>query len=93
VDKNATFQFFISSLCSDIILLTGTVLAKKEIWFNKSNSFKEAQEFDDAYYLSMTPAERLETVQFLREEHEKLNKDKNHEGGIRLRRVLKFIKK
>lgn len=41
----------------------------------------------------MTPTERLETVQFLREEHEKLNKDKNHEGGIRLRRVLKVIKK
>jgi hypothetical protein len=37
---------------------------EQKIWVNKSNSFKEAQEFDDSYYLSMTPTERLETVQF-----------------------------
>lgn len=65
---------------------------KNKIWFNKSNSFKEAKEFDDAYYLSMTPTERLETVQLLREEFWKLKKDINHESGKRLRRVLKLIK-
>ena len=65
---------------------------KHKIWVNKPNSFKEAQEFDDSYYLSMTPTERLETVQFLREEFWKLKKDKNHEGGKRLRRVFKLIK-
>ncbi len=65
---------------------------KKKIWVNKSNSFAEAQEFDDSYYLSRTPTERLETVQFLREELWKLKKDKNHEGRKRLRRVLKLIK-
>ncbi len=65
---------------------------KKKIWINKSNSFAEAQEFDDSYYLSLTPTERLETVQFLREEFWKLKKDKNHESGKRLRRVLKLIK-
>jgi len=60
---------------------------------NKSNSFAEAQEFDDSYYMPQTPTERLETVQFLREEFWKLKKDKNHEGGKRLRRILKLIKK
>ncbi len=65
---------------------------KKKIWVNKSNSFAEAQEFDDSYYLSLSPTERLETVQFLREEFWKLKKDKSHEGGKRLRRVLKLIK-
>lgn len=65
---------------------------KQKIWVHKSSSFKEAQDFDNSYYLSMTPTERLETVQFLREEHGKLNKDKNHEGGKRLRRVFRLIK-
>ena len=65
---------------------------RKKIWVNKSNSFKDAQDFDDSYYLSLTPRERLETVQFLREEYWKLKKDIKHEGGKRLRRVLKIIK-
>ena len=65
---------------------------KQKIWIHKSNSFKEAQEFDDSYYLSMTPTERLETVQFLREEYWRMNKGENHEGRKRLRRVFKLIK-
>lgn len=65
---------------------------KKKIWVNKSNSFEKAQEFDDSYYLSQTPTERLETVQFLREESLKLKKEKKHESGERLRRVFKLIK-
>ena len=65
---------------------------KQKVWVNKSNSFKEAQEFDVSYYLSLTPTERLETVQFLREEYGKLKKDKSHESGKRLRKVLKLIK-
>jgi hypothetical protein len=65
---------------------------KQKIWVNKWNSFKEAQEFDDSYYLSLTPIERLETVQFLREEYWKLKKDTKHESGKRLRKVLKLIK-
>jgi hypothetical protein len=64
----------------------------QKIWVHKSKSFKEAQEFDDSYYLSMTPTERLETVQFLREEYWKMNKGKIHEGRKRLRRVFKLIK-
>jgi hypothetical protein len=65
---------------------------KHKIWVNKSNSFEEAQEFDDSYYLSLTPVERLETVQFLREKYWKLQKDIKHESGKGLRRVLKIIK-
>jgi len=65
---------------------------KQKIWVHKSNSFKEAQEFDDSYYLSMTPTERLETVQFLREEYWKLKKENIYEGRKRLRRVFKLIK-
>jgi hypothetical protein len=45
---------------------------KKKIWVHKTNSFAEAQEFEDLYYLSLTPTKRLETVQFLREEYKKL---------------------
>jgi hypothetical protein len=65
---------------------------KPKIWVNKSTSYKEAQEFDDSYYLSLTPTERLEVVQFLREEYWKLKKDTKHERGKRLRRVLKIVK-
>jgi hypothetical protein len=65
---------------------------KRKIWVNKSNSFIDAQKFDDSYYLSLTPTERLETVQFLREEQWKLKKEKIHEGRKRLRRVFKLVK-
>lgn len=65
---------------------------KRKIWVNKSNSFADAQKFDDTYYLSLTPTERLETVQFLREEFWKLKKDKDHESGKRLQRIFKLIK-
>jgi hypothetical protein len=63
----------------------------QKIWINKPNSFEEAQRYDDSYYLSLSAAERLETVQFLREEYRKLNKDQNHEGRERLRRVFRLI--
>jgi hypothetical protein len=47
----------------------------KKIWINKSDSHEAAQEFDFEYYLSMSSKERLETVQFLREEFYKVTKD------------------
>jgi len=64
----------------------------QKIWVKKSKSFAEAQEHDDSYYLSLSATERLETVQFLREEYRKLNKDKSHDGGKGIRRVFKLIK-
>jgi hypothetical protein len=63
----------------------------EKIWVKKSKSFAESQVFDDSYYLSQSEKERLETVQFLREEYWKLNKGKNHESGKRLRRVFRLI--
>jgi hypothetical protein len=65
---------------------------RPKIWIKKSKSFSEAQHRDDAYYLSLSSTERLETVQFLREEYKKLNKDQHNEIGKRLRRVLTLIK-
>jgi len=60
-------------------------------WVRKPASFKEARAFDEEYYLSMTPAERLETMQFLREMHAKFHHgaeyEKNRKG---LRRVVAF---
>jgi len=65
---------------------------KKRIWINKANSFDEAQKFETAYYLSLSSAERVETVQILREAHFKSNGLFRRENGKRLRRVLRIIK-
>ena len=68
----------------------------KKIWVNKANSFKEAEEFDRKYYAQMTPEERLNIVQELREIY--FNFSKNRPKGLqknarreRLRRVIKII--
>jgi len=63
----------------------------KKIWINKSDSHEAAQEFDFEYYLSMSSSERLETVQFLREEFYKVKKGSKHESRERLRRDIKVI--
>ena len=66
---------------------------KAKIWVNKSNSFEEALKFDTAYYLELSSAERLETIQILREAHFKSTDLLSHENGKRLRRVFRVIKK
>ncbi len=63
----------------------------RKIWVRKTTSFADARAFDDSYYFALSASERLETVQFLREEYSKLSKGKNHEGGKRLRRVFRLI--
>jgi hypothetical protein len=65
---------------------------RDHIWINKSKSFEEALQFDDSYYLSMSAEERLETIQFLREEYFRFSKESRHEGRKRLQRILKVIK-
>jgi hypothetical protein len=65
---------------------------KKGIWINKANSFEEAREFDNAYYLNLSCAERVEAVQVLREAHFKSSGLFRRENGKRLRRVLRVIK-
>lgn len=62
----------------------------KKIWINKASSFKEAAEFDSAYYAKMSKVERISTMQFLREVYDKLKVSRN-ENRKRLRRVIKII--
>jgi hypothetical protein len=64
----------------------------QKIWINKALSFSEAKKSDDSYYLSLSASERLDTVQFLREEYKKIKKGCDYESGKRLPRVLKIIK-
>jgi hypothetical protein len=64
---------------------------KAKVWFNKTNSFEEAREFDTAYYLELSSVERLETIQILREAHFKSTGLASHENGKRLRRVFRII--
>jgi hypothetical protein len=64
----------------------------KKIWINRAKSFEEAQEFDNTYYACFSSAERLESVQILREEYIKMNGLANREDGKRLRRVFRVIK-
>lgn len=62
----------------------------KKIWIKVFNNFKQAEKSDEDYYAKMTPVERLETMQFLRELAYKF-KGEEHEGRTRLRRVIKII--
>ena len=64
----------------------------KKIWVNRASSFEEARDFDNAYYLSLTSSERIESVQILREEFFKSNGLEFREDGKRLRRVFRVIK-
>jgi len=67
------------------------VRMKKKVWAHVARSYEDAQEFDDAYYLSMSSEERVETVQVLRERYSKMKKGSSHECRKRLRRVLRVI--
>ncbi len=64
----------------------------KKIWVNRARSFKEAEDFDIAYYASLSSTERVESVQILREEFFKSNGLEFREDGKRLRRVFRVIK-
>ena len=69
------------------------VSENKKIWTKKSTSFKSAQRFDVEYYLSMSPSERLETIQLLREMIFKFKPHLGYEKDRkRLRRVIKTIR-
>ncbi len=54
-----------------------------------SKSFKEAEEWDIEQAMSMTPEERLDIVQYLRERYYKMRKE-DRKG---LQRVYKIIKR
>lgn len=64
----------------------------KKVWIKKTKSFKAAAQFDIDYYLSMSPSERLDTMQLLREMVSKIKKGLKYERGRKgLRRVIKII--
>jgi len=63
----------------------------KKIWIKKSQSFKEAQDFDTRYYHAMSLQERLEVVQFLRETYLKIKGRHKNESRKRLRRVIRVV--
>ena len=65
----------------------------KRIWIKKLNSFKTAKRFDVNYYLSMSPTERLETMQILRETVLKFKQGLKYEKNRKLQRVIKIIDK
>jgi hypothetical protein len=63
----------------------------RKIWIKKTGSFSEAQDQDLQYYMNMTPQERIETVQFLREQYFKFNGSISDESGKGLRRTVRVI--
>jgi hypothetical protein len=62
----------------------------KKVWIHKTNSFKEAKEFEDKYYLLESPQERLSDMQFCREQYFKMKGIVNA-GRKRLRRVIRVV--
>ena len=62
-----------------------------KIWMHRVDSFKAAERFDLNYYLSMSSTERLEIVQYLREEHMKMKKGGKDEIAEGLRRVITIV--
>ncbi len=74
-----------------IVRKVDRLTAMQKIWVRKAKSFSEAQEQDIDYYLKMSPQERLETVQFLREQYPKFARVKLHESRKRLRRTVRIV--
>jgi hypothetical protein len=64
---------------------------KQKIWVKKSRTFSEAQDQDLQYYMNMTPRERIETVQFLREQYFKINGSIPDESRKGLRRTVRVV--
>lgn len=65
---------------------------KKRVWVNKAASFSAAEEFDDAYYRARTPSQRLDEMQFLREQYFKMDEEAGDAHRKGLRRVIKVVK-
>ena len=67
----------------------------KKIWVKRAKSFHEADQNDLEYYLSMTPEERLDILQFLRETHFKntgIKKNAHRKGLQRSVRIIKQVR-
>lgn len=66
--------------------------ARRKVWVHKTNSWKEANEFETRYYSAMSRQERLDTMQLLREMAQRFGKGRPH-GHHRkgLRRVVTVL--
>ena len=62
------------------------------MWIRVAHSFRQAEEFERQYYRSMSPEERLSTVQFLRESLGQFSKKGQHAYRKGLRRVIRVVK-
>ena len=63
----------------------------KQIWVNIADSYKQAEDFDMKYYGLLSPQERLEIVQFLRESYLKIDRRLKDADRKRLRRIVKIV--
>lgn len=63
----------------------------KKIWIKIFTSFKEAEKFNLDHYAKMSPSEKWDTMQFIRETYQNF-RGRRYENGKRLRRVFKIIK-
>jgi hypothetical protein len=63
----------------------------EKIWVKKAKSFSKAHEDDLNYYIRMTPEERLDAVQFLREQYNRIGDIKPDENRKGLRRVIRIV--
>ena len=63
----------------------------EKIWVKKARSFSEAHKNDLNYYRKMTPEERLDIVQLLREQQKDMGDSKSDEDRKGLRRVIRVI--
>ena len=63
----------------------------RKIWMKKINSFSEENDDDLDYYLNMSSQERVELVQFLREQNLKINGLNTNESGKGLRRTIRIV--
>ena len=63
----------------------------QRIWMKKAKSFSEAQDQNLDYYLKMSAQERLEIVQYLREQYTRFFKGNENESGEGLRRTVRVV--
>ncbi len=64
----------------------------ERIWIRRAKNFEEAVIFEREYYAAMTPEERLDSMQRLREAYFKFNKDTaDHAGTFRLQKHVKIL--
>jgi hypothetical protein len=59
-------------------------------WVHKTNSFKQAEDFENRLHMQASAQERLSDIQFCREQYFKL-KGLSYAGRKRLRRIIKII--